>query len=105
MSVVNEAHHGAISAAPSSPAPKQMSLWARPAFYRYRFLALILIVWELVGPLVNPIFFSYPSKIALAFYELTFVTGELQHYMWESLLILLYGLAAAIVVGVPLAIL
>jgi NitT/TauT family transport system permease protein len=105
MSVVNEAHHGAISAAPSPSAPKPVALWARPAFYRYGFLALILIVWELVGPLVNPIFFSYPSKIAVAFYELTFVTGELQHYMWESLLILLYGLAAAIVVGVPLAVL
>ena len=57
----------------------------RPRFYRYGFLAFILIVWQLVGPLVNPIFFSYPSKIALAFYELTFVTGELQHYMVESL--------------------
>jgi NitT/TauT family transport system permease protein len=105
MSVVNEAHHGAISAAPSPSAPKPVSLWARPSFYRYGFLALILIAWQLVGPLVNPIFFSYPSKIAVAFYDLTFVTGELQHYMWESLLILLYGLAIAIVVGVPLAIL
>jgi NitT/TauT family transport system permease protein len=55
--------------------------------------------------MINPIFFSYPSKIALAFYELTFVTGELQHYMVESLLILFYGLGIAILVGVPLAIL
>jgi sulfonate transport system permease protein len=106
MSVANEVHTGAIPAAPPSrPAPKPVPLLMHPRFYRYGFLALILIVWELVGPLVNPIFFSYPSKIALAFYELTFVTGELQHYMWESLLILFYGLAAAIVVGVPLAVL
>jgi sulfonate transport system permease protein len=106
MSVANEVHTGAMPAAkPAQQAVKPVSLWMRPRFYRYGFLALILIVWELVGPLVNPIFFSYPSKIALAFWELTVVTGELQHYMWESLAILFYGLAIAIVVGVPLAIL
>lgn len=106
MSVANEVHTGAMPAAPpSQQAVKPVSIWMRPRFYRYGFLALILIVWELVGPLVNPIFFSYPSKIALAFYELTVVTGELQHYMVESLLVLFYGLFIAIVVGVPLAIL
>ena len=106
MSVVNEVHTGVMPATkPAQQAVKPVSLWMRPRFYRYGFLALILIVWELVGPLVNPIFFSYPSKIALAFWELTVVTGELQHYMWESLAILFYGLAIAIVVGVPLAIL
>ena len=106
MSVAHEVHTGAIPAAPpSQPAPKPVPIWMRPRVYRYGFLAFILIVWELVGPLINPIFFSYPSKIALAFYELTFVTGELQHYMVESLLILFYGLGIAILVGVPLAIL
>jgi len=106
MSVANEVHTSAMPAAKPAPqAVKPVSLWMRPRFYRYGFLALILLVWELVGPLVNPIFFSYPSKIALAFWELTVVTGELQHYMWESLAILFYGLAIAIVVGVPLAIL
>src|ERR1035441_1119577 len=106
MSVANEVHTGTIPAVqPSAAMPKPVPLWMRPRLYRYGFLAFILLVWELVGPLVNPIFFSYPSKIALAFYELTFVTGELQHYMVESLLILFYGLAAAILVGVPLAIL
>jgi NitT/TauT family transport system permease protein len=106
MSVANEVHSGALAAAPPIPAmPKPVPLWMRPRVYRYGFLAFILITWELIGPMVNPIFFSYPSKIALAFYELTFVTGELQHYMVESLLILFYGLGIAIVVGVPLAIL
>ena len=106
MSVANEIHTGAIPAvASSSAAPKSVPLWMRPRVYRYGFLAFILIAWELVGPLVNPIFFSYPSKIAVAFYELTVVTGELQYYMVESLQVLFYGLAIAIVVGVPLAIL
>lgn len=106
MSVANEVHTGAIPAAPPlQPTVKPVPLWMRPRVFRYGFLAFILIVWELVGPLVNPIFFSYPSKIALAFYELTVVTGELQYYMVESLQVLFYGLAIAIVVGVPLAIL
>ena len=106
MSVANEVHAGAIPAAAPPPATvKPVPLWMRPRLYRYGFLAFILILWELIGPMINPIFFSYPSKIAVAFYELTFVTGELQHYMVESLLILLYGLGIAILVGVPLAIL
>jgi len=107
MSVVNEVHAGALAVAnPVAAAPQaKVPFWRWPRLYRYGFLAFILIVWQLVGPMINPIFFSYPSKIALAFYELTFVTGELQHYMVESLLILFYGLGIAILVGVPLAIL
>jgi NitT/TauT family transport system permease protein len=107
MSVVNEVHAGALAVAnPVAAAqPAKVPFWRWPRLYRYGFLAFILIVWQLVGPMINPIFFSYPSKIALAFYELTFVTGELQHYMVESLLILFYGLGIAILVGVPLAIL
>ena len=107
MSVVNEVHAGALAVANPVAAAQQAKVpfWRWPRLYRYGFLAFILIVWQLVGPMINPIFFSYPSKIALAFYELTFVTGELQHYMVESLLILFYGLGIAILVGVPLAIL
>ena len=43
--------------------------WERPALFRYGFVALILIVWEIVGPFINPIFFTYPTKIAAAFYD------------------------------------
>jgi NitT/TauT family transport system permease protein len=105
MSVAHQVDTGTIPVAAPVQAAKPVPLWMRPRVYRYGFLALILIVWELVGPLVSPILFSYPSKIALAFYELTVVTGELQYYMVESLQVLLYGLGIAIVVGVPLAIL
>jgi sulfonate transport system permease protein len=85
--------------------PRKTAFWQQRAFYRYGFLVLILVVWELVGPLVSPILFSYPSKIAVAFYELTFVTGELPYYAVESLQVLFYGLGLAILVGVPLAVL
>jgi NitT/TauT family transport system permease protein len=105
MSVAHGVRAGAVPVlSPAKPLAK-VPLWRRPRFYRYGFLAFILIVWQIVGPMINPIFFSYPTKIAVAFYQLTFVTGELQHYMVESLLILFYGLGIAIAVGVPLAIL
>ncbi|HVY57804.1 MAG TPA: ABC transporter permease [Xanthobacteraceae bacterium] len=108
MSVAGEVQGAAVSARTSAPPvaeARKPSFWMRPPVYRYGFLALILIAWQLVGPFVNPIFFSYPSKIAVAFYKLTFVTHELQHYMVDSLLILFYGLGFAILVGVPLAVL
>ena len=44
--------------------------WERPALFRYGFVALILIVWQIVGPFISPIFFTYPTKIAVAFYTI-----------------------------------
>ena len=58
----------------------------------------------MVGPYIDPIFFSYPSKIALAFWRLT-ASGELPHFLGQSLEVLLFGLLAAIVAGIPLAVL
>jgi ABC-type nitrate/sulfonate/bicarbonate transport system permease component len=108
MSAVNEAQVGgaAIAQAPHGAAqkPDVIPFWKRQPFYRYGFLIVILALWELLGPLVNPIFFSYPSQIAIAFYNLT-ISGELPHYLLQSLQVLVYGLACAIVVGIPLAVL
>jgi NitT/TauT family transport system permease protein len=101
MTVAHETH-GAI-AVPQPIAAERKPFWQQRPFYRWGFLILILAVWELLGPLVSPILFSYPSKIAVAFYELT-VSGELPYYAFESLQILFYGLFFAIVVGVPLAV-
>jgi NitT/TauT family transport system permease protein len=106
MSVINTAHTGEVGierAGVAATAPS-IPLWQRPAFYRYGFLVLIIGVWELFGPLINPILFSYPSKIALAAYHLTFVTGELPYYAAQSLQVLLYGLGCGIMVGIPLAV-
>src|ERR1700681_2061623 len=77
--------------------------WERPALFRYGFVALILIVWEIVGPFISPIFFTYPSKIAVAFYDLT-ISGELPYFLGQSLEVMAYGLSIAIVVGIPLAV-
>jgi ABC-type nitrate/sulfonate/bicarbonate transport system permease component len=105
MSAINEVQAGGVSVAATAAARKErVPFWHRPQFYRYGFLILILAVWEIVGPFINPIFFSYPSKIALAFYHLS-VSGELLHYLLQSLEVLLYGLGIAVVVGIPLAVL
>jgi len=107
MSVTNGVRTGGPGAThQSAPAatPKSVAWSERPAVFRYGFLALILIVWEIVGPHISPIFFTYPTKIAVAFYNLT-VSGDLPHYLLQSLEVMFYGLLAAIVVGIPLAVL
>ena len=82
----------------------RLPIWQRSAFYRYGFLILILLLWEILSPLVNPIFFSYPSKIVVAFVNLT-LSGELIHYLLQSLQVLFFGLSLAIAIGIPLAVL
>ncbi|HEY7459776.1 MAG TPA: ABC transporter permease [Xanthobacteraceae bacterium] len=104
MTVADEARAAGVADRPAKAAAARRRFWQQREFFRYGFLAVILGLWEIFGPLVNPILFSYPSKIAAAFYELT-LNGELLHYAAESLQILFYGLAAAIAFGIPLAVL
>jgi len=105
MTVANEAHSGALAAA--SPAATAVAdkkpWWDNRLLFRYGFMALILIVWQIVGPFVSPIFFTYPTKIAVAFYTLT-ASGDLPYYLSQSLEVMFYGLLSAIVVGIPLAV-
>src|SRR5688572_10482575 len=104
MTVIHEAPTGAVDVPVDALASKKKgSIWERPAIYRYGFLAFILLLWEIVGPFINPIFFSYPSKIATAAYYLT-ISGELPYYTWQSLQVMFYGLGFALLVGIPLAV-
>jgi ABC-type nitrate/sulfonate/bicarbonate transport system permease component len=64
-------------------------------------VTLVLIVWEIFGRRINPVFGSYPSAIAEAFWELL-VTGQLWSALYESLRPFVVGYALAIIVGVPL---
>lgn len=68
---------------------------------KVRILSLIflLVVWEYYGRHTNPILFTYPSAVARAFFILV-MSGELQDYMRESLLVLTYASILSIVVGV-----
>jgi NitT/TauT family transport system permease protein len=105
MSVAHQVHSASLASRARAPARAVDGTpwWMHRALFRYGFVALILIVWEIVGPFINPIFFSYPSRIAIAFYELT-ASGDLPYYLGQSLEVMFYGLLAAIVVGIPLAV-
>jgi sulfonate transport system permease protein len=103
MAITHEAHTAVLADGPQSAAVVQTPWWERPAVFRYGFVALILIVWELVAPFISPIFFTSPSKIAIAFYETT-VSGELPYFLGQSLQVMIYGLAIAIVVGILLGV-
>src|SRR5690242_2735729 len=101
MTVADQAHSGSV--APAASAPEKAPWWERAGVYRYGFVVLILIVWQLVGPFISPIFFTYPSKTAVAFYETT-MSGELPYFLGQSLEVMFYGLIIAIAVGIPLGV-
>jgi ABC-type nitrate/sulfonate/bicarbonate transport system permease component len=67
-------------------------------------VAVVLLLWEIFGRRVNPVFGSYPSAIAVAFWELA-VSGQLWAALYDSLRPFLLGYALAILVGVPLGLL
>jgi ABC-type nitrate/sulfonate/bicarbonate transport system permease component len=62
---------------------------------------LVLAGWELCRPFINPIFGTYPSAIAAAFWKLV-ESGKLAAAMADSLRPFAAGYALAIVTGVPL---
>jgi ABC-type nitrate/sulfonate/bicarbonate transport system permease component len=106
MSVAHEVGAGGLTSAPPAAVATQSKLpwWESKALFRYGFLAVILVAWQIVGPFISPIFFTYPTKIAVAFYQLT-ASGDLPYYLAQSLEVMFYGLLSAVVVGIPLAIL
>jgi ABC-type nitrate/sulfonate/bicarbonate transport system permease component len=103
MTVADQTHSGAVAGQTQPHVAEKTPWWEHAAIYRYGFVVAILIVWQLVGPFISPIFFTYPSKIAVAFYETT-VSGELPYFLAQSLEVMVYGLIAAIAVGIPLGV-
>jgi NitT/TauT family transport system permease protein len=103
MSVANQVHTGQLADDAPRATATNPSWWERPALFRYGFVLLILIVWQIVGPFINPIFFTYPTKIAEAFYTTT-ISGELPYFLGQSLVVMIYGLSIALIVGIPLGI-
>jgi ABC-type nitrate/sulfonate/bicarbonate transport system permease component len=75
----------------------------RKVIVRLISLVFVLLVWEYYGRRVNPILFTYPSAIARAFVFLV-VSGELQSYMKESLLVLTYASILSVLAGVLLGV-
>jgi NitT/TauT family transport system permease protein len=60
-----------------------------------------LVLWEIFGRNINPIFGSYPSAIAVAFWQLL-VSGQLGAALYSSLRPFATGYVLAIAIGVPL---
>jgi len=59
-----------------------------------------LVLWEIFGRNINPIFGSYPTAIAAAFWQLT-VSGQLWDALSDSLKSFVAGYSLAIILGVP----
>jgi ABC-type nitrate/sulfonate/bicarbonate transport system permease component len=64
-------------------------------------VAVLTLLWEWFGRDINPVFGSYPSAIAEAFWELA-QSGKLAAAMSESLRPFVVGYSLAILLGVPL---
>lgn len=103
MTIAQQVDTGAVTAGTQAPAVVKTVWWEHAALYRYGFVVAILVVWEITAPFISPIFFTSPSKIAIAFYETT-VSGELPYFLAQSLEVMVYGLVTAVVVGIPLGI-
>jgi len=84
----------------AAPEPAERRPWPRWAITLLS-LVCALILWEIFGRSINPIFGSYPSAIAVAFWQLL-VSGQLWSALSESLRPFALGYALAIVIGVPL---
>ncbi len=92
-------------AAAALPAPRRLS-WRdipRPVLTCASVL-MALVVWELAGREVNPIFGSHPSAIAAAFWTMA-RSGALWVALGESLQPFLIGYTLAVLVGAPLGLL
>ena len=64
-------------------------------------ICIVLTLWEIFGRNIDPVFGSYPSAIAVAFWELA-RTGQLWAALYDSLKSFVVGYGLAIVLGVPL---
>ena len=67
---------------------------------------VLLVVWQSVPlwitrPRGMALFFTTPSKIAVAFYELL-LNGEIEKHFYVSAVAFLAGLGLSIIVGLPL---
>jgi NitT/TauT family transport system permease protein len=68
--------------------------------YPFVTIAVILVLWQIIGGSLNPIFLSTPQRVAGAFVQLM-ASGELLRNFWQTLSTFSLGVLLAMVVGVP----
>lgn len=76
---------------------RQIPRWGVTVFS----VVCLLLLWEIFGRDINPVFGSYPSAIAIAFWELL-RSGQLGNALFESLQPFFVGYGLAIVAGIPI---
>jgi len=86
--------------------PKQLLAEHESFILGTGFILLLLIIWQSVPlwytlPKGMALFFTTPSKIAAAFYELL-LNGTIEKHFYVSAIAFLAGLGLSIVVGLPL---
>jgi NitT/TauT family transport system permease protein len=89
---------------PIAPEPDESAgrTWRVPAWVvTVISLVIVLAGWEVFGSQINPIFGSYPTAIAEAFWDLL-LTGKLGAALAQSLQPFIAGYGLAIIIGVPL---
>ena len=64
---------------------------------------VVMVVWEIAGRYVNPLFLASPSAIAVAFVDLV-RSGELPRAIATSLFGFLAGISLAIVIGIAIGV-
>lgn len=97
MSSTTQVAQNVIAAPPVEMRRRPMPRWAITTISLVIFFGL----WEILGRDVNPVFGSYPSAIAVAFYDIL-KDGTLLPAFYESLKSFMLGYVLSIVVGVPL---
>jgi ABC-type nitrate/sulfonate/bicarbonate transport system permease component len=92
----NQADDEDAVVAPRGPVPSWLITAGSVTFF--------LLVWELCGPHINPLFGTYPTAIVAAFWKLA-GSGKLAAALGDSLRPFAAGYALAILIGVPLGLL
>jgi ABC-type nitrate/sulfonate/bicarbonate transport system permease component len=77
------------------------SIYDHPNLIRAASVAIFLLLWEMYGRRTDPILFTYPTAVAIAFWQLL-ISGELIRQLLVSLSALAAGFGASLVLGVVL---
>jgi len=100
LSALEEQALAEISLSPS----KRFRLADQRGLLRGGSVVFFLLVWEIFGRDVNPLFLSYPTAIARACVQLL-ISGEFQRQALGSLQVYAAGLISALVLGIFLGLL
>ena len=77
------------------------SIYDHPNLVRAASVIVFLLVWEIYGRHTDPILFTYPTAVAVAFWKLL-ISGELIRQVFVSLSALAVGFIASLILGVVL---